>query len=434
MSHPPRVLAARVIERVVSGKDNLDEAWARFAGQAKAEDRALIQALVYGSLRWLPWLEAQVAALATRGAWRRDALLRSLLVMGVWEAVGMSTPAHAAVSETVAAAHTLKRGRASGMVNAVLRRLRREAYHIPADEADRCAFPAWLLEELKRAWPQSWQRLIQASNEHPPMSLRVNLAHTTREEYSRKLSELGMMAHPGILVSSALILERPCKVEELPGFACGTVAVQDEAAQLAPYLLEPRAGERVLDACAAPGSKTVHLLEHSPGAELTALDRSSKRLCQVTDNLRRAGFEAHCVAADAEDLAAWWDGEPFQRILLDAPCTASGVIRRHPDIKWLRGPDDAWRMAQAQRRLLAALWRVLAPGGRLLFATCSVLPEENEGVVQGFIADHPDAQPLSLAQYSGYGQQTANGLQFLPGNAANSDGFFYSLVLKRADD
>ncbi|BAU56813.1 16S rRNA (cytosine(967)-C(5))-methyltransferase RsmB [Halorhodospira halochloris] len=432
MSQPPRVVAVRVIERVVSGKENLDEAWARFAGQAKAEDRPLVQALIYGSLRWLTWLEAQVSALTKRDDWRRDSILRSLLVLGAWEAVGLSTPPHAAVSESVAAARTLKRARASGMVNAVLRRLRREPPHVPADEAARLAFPEWLLSELKQAWPENWRQIALASNEHPPMALRVNLDQLSRADYAGLLSSCGLTARSGQLVPSSLVLEQPCGVEALPGFVNGRVSVQDEAAQLAPYLLEPGCGERVLDACAAPGSKSVHILEYCPRAELTAVDRSARRLQQVRENLRRAGLEAHCIAADAADLGSWWDGEPFHRILLDAPCTASGVIRRHPDIKWLRGPDDVERMAQAQLHLLESLWPVLAPGGVLLYATCSVLKQENDAVIGRFVTEQADAESLSLARYSDYVQLSEHGLQLLPGNAANTDGFFYSLLRKEA--
>ena len=381
----------------------------------------------------MPWLEAQVAALTPRGDWRRDSILRSLLVLGAWEAIGLSTPAHAAVSETVAAARSLKRARASGMVNAVLRRLHREPWHDPADEAARLAFPVWLLGELKRAWPEDWQRIVAASNAHPPMTLRVNLTHIDREGYAQQLFAAGLAAQLGKLAPSTLGLVNPSGVEALPGFASGTVAVQDEAAQLVPYLLEPYPGERVLDACAAPGSKSVHLLEHCAQIELCAIDRSAARLRQVQQNLQRAGLNASCIAADAADLRSWWDGEPFQKILLDAPCTASGVIRRHPDIKWLRGPDDVERMARTQRRLLDALWQALAPGGRLLYATCSVLRQENDGVVSDFVAEHIDAIPLTLAQYADYGRQTATGVQFLPGNEANTDGFFFALLHKSGD-
>lgn len=432
MSQAPRVIAVRVIERVVTGKESLDEAWGRFAGHLKAEDRPLVQALVYGSLRWLPWLEAQLTALTPRSDWRRDSLLRCLLVLGAWEAVGMATPPHAAVSETVAAARGLKRERASGMVNAVLRRLRREPRREPAAEAARYSFPEWLLTRLKRDWPDDWQQVVEALNMHPPMTLRVNLCRATRSAYCRHLEGVGMAAWEGLLAPSALLLERPCGVEELPGFVAGSVAVQDEAAQLAPFLLDPQPGERVLDACAAPGSKTVHLLEHSPQSEVIALDRSARRLRQVEQNLHRGGFEARCVAVDSAAPAKWWDGRPFERILLDAPCTATGVIRRHPDIKWLRGPDDAGRMATAQRRLLTALWSTLAPGGRLLYATCSLLIEENDEVVGGFVAEHADAELLPLTQYSSHARQTATGWQFLPGDVANTDGFFYSLLYKRS--
>ncbi|MBK1734396.1 16S rRNA (cytosine(967)-C(5))-methyltransferase [Halorhodospira abdelmalekii] len=470
---PPRVVAARILERILRQRESLDEAWSRCAGQIRSADQPLIQALLYGALRWLPQLEAAVAAFTPRQDWRRDSRLRALLILGAWEARGLSTPPHAAVSEAVAAARALQRPRAAGLVNAVLRRLQQRhsqqrpspktgdadpalapasdsganagcaAAADPTDPTDptdpidptgsadpeiRWAFPGWLLERLAQALPVQWQQVVEASNRHPPLTLRVNLAQGTRQAFQEELAAAGHLAHPGGLAASALRLEQPCRVETLPGFARGRVAVQDEAAQLAAEFLDPQPGERLLDACAAPGGKSVHLLERCPESELTALDRSARRLRQVVENLERAGLSADCRAADAAVLSQWWDGRPYHKVLLDAPCTGTGVIRRHPDIKWLREPADAARQAQAQRRLLEALWQVLAPGGQLLYATCSLLPDENEQVVARFLAEHPEAEALPLPAY---GHATGAGIQLLPGDPADTDGFYYALLQRR---
>jgi len=424
VSTPPRVAAVHVLERVLERGETLDEALEGQFTRVAERDRPLLQALVYGALRWLTRLEAQVATLTPRDDWRRDPLLRALLVLGAWEAQGLATPAHAAVSESVDAARRLRRARAAGMVNAILRKLHKATPPLPTDEATRYALPGWLAEHLRGAWPEDWPAVAEAGNAHPPMTLRVDRARIPRPACLEALAERGVAAQPGAVAPTAVILDDPVPVARLPGFAEGWLSVQDEAAQLAAPLLDPQPGDRVLDACAAPGGKTVHLLEHAPAATVTALDRSVRRLRQVRDNLARAGHEAHCVAADAANPDAWWDGEPFQRILLDAPCTGSGVIRRHPDIKWLRRADDPARMAPAQRQLLDALWRVLAPGGRLVYATCSIFPEENEAVVAGFLAEQPDA---SRGPLPAVGRRTGAGCQILPGEQG-MDGFFYACL------
>ncbi len=428
MSTPPRVVAALVLERVLARGETLDEALAAQAPRAAERDRPLVQALAYGSLRWLTRLEAQISALTPRDDWRRDPLLRGLLVAGAWEAQGLSTPDHAAVSEAVDAARRLRRGRASGMVNAVLRRLRRDPPALPADEATQYALPTWLVEALRRAWPDDWPGVAERSHAHPPMTLRVNRRQASREAALAALAEQGREADPGTVAPEAVVLRTPCAASELPGLAEGWLTVQDEAAQLAAPLLDPRPGDRVLDACAAPGGKALHILERQPEASLTALDRSSRRLQQVRDNLARGGCEAECRVGDAAEPERWWDGEPFQRILLDAPCTGTGVIRRHPDIKWLRDPADPERMAAVQRALLEALWRLLAPGGRLVYATCSILPAENEAVVADFLARQGDAAPGPAPPA---GRPTGAGYQILPGEGG-MDGFFYACLERQS--
>jgi len=427
LSTPPRAAAALVLERVLAHGETLDDALAAQAPRVAERDRPLVQALAYGGLRWLTRLEAQLCALTPRDDWRRDPPLRGLLVVGAWEAQGLSTPDHAAVSEAVAAARRLHRGRASGMVNAVLRKLRRHPPSPPADEAAQYAFPEWLVERLRCAWPDDWPGLAERSNTHPPLTLRVNRRLASRDAAIAALAEHGVGADPGAVAPEAVVLRTPRPASELPGLAAGWLAVQDEAAQLAAPLLDPQPGDRVLDACAAPGGKTRHILERQPEAAVTALDRSSRRLRQVRDSLARSGYEADCLVGDAADPERWWHGSPFQRILLDAPCTGTGVIRRHPDIKWLRGPADPERMAAAQRTLLDALWRLLAPGGRLVYATCSILPAENEAVVADFLARQGDAVPGAAPPA---GRPTGAGYQILP-SEAGMDGFFYACLERR---
>ncbi len=424
MSTPVRVAAAHVLERVLERGETLDEALEAQASRVAERDRPLLQALTYGALRWLTYLEEQLLALTPRAEWRDDPLLRGLLLAGAWEAQGLSTPSYAAVSEAVEAARRLRRARAQGMVNAVLRRLRREPPAPPADAARRYALPEWLLDLLQERWPEEWRAIAEASNAHPPMTLRIAHDRKDPSEARAILGSRGMPAVEGAVSPSAAILERPVAVQELPGVAEGWLSVQDEAAQLAVPLLDPQAGERVLDACAAPGGKTLQLKEYQPQAEVIALDRSARRLARVQGNVARGGFTATCLGADAGDLAAWWDGTPFQRVLLDAPCTGTGVIRRHPDIKWLRDPGAGARMARIQGQLLRALWRVLAPGGRLLYATCSLLPEENDTVVKDFLHERPEAR---LGAAPPVGHATGAGYQVLPGEHG-MDGFFYACL------
>ncbi|MDX1655623.1 MAG: 16S rRNA (cytosine(967)-C(5))-methyltransferase RsmB, partial [Candidatus Competibacteraceae bacterium] len=312
---------------------------------------------------------------------------------------------------------------AGGLVNAVLRQgqRRREALKeiLLADPAH----PPWLLKMLQRDWPEHWPAVVAANNAHPPLTLRVNLSRISREVISQRLAAAGLSAIP--TGKAGLTLLQAVDVERLPGFAEGLLSVQDAAAQLAAPLLDPRPGQRLLDACAAPGGKTGHLLERCPKVELTALDLDPARLERVTDNLSRLGLEARVVTGNALEPAAWWDGRPFDAILLDAPCSGSGVIRRHPDIKLLRQPADIPLLARRQQDLLTALWPLLAPGGRLLYATCSVLRAENEAVIAAFLAQQPDARELPIE--ANWGEVAYHGRQILPGQEG-MDGFFYACL------
>ncbi len=421
---PPRVAAVHAVTAVLGEGRALDSALGGVLPRVAERDRPLVQALVYGVLRWLPRLEARIAALTRHDGWKRDPRLHALLLVGAWEAEGLATPDHAAVSEAVGAARILRRQRAAGMVNAVLRRIRQNPPPDQDSDEIRYALPAWLLERLRRDWPDEWRRIAAAGNEHPPMTLRVNLSRTDRESYLARLADTGIPARAGAAASSAVILDTPRPVGELPGFGDGDVSVQDEAAQLAAPLLNARAGHRVLDACAAPGGKTGHLLERCPGAEVTAIDLVAERLERVRENLARIGATAGLVAGNAAAPASWWDGRPFHRILVDAPCTGTGVIRRHPDIKWLRRDRDVAALAGRQLELLRALWPLLAPGGIMVYATCSVLDDENRRVVRQFREERPEAAVLPPPQAA---RMCGDGGQILPGDGG-MDGFFYAAL------
>jgi 16S rRNA (cytosine967-C5)-methyltransferase len=340
----------------------------------------------------------------------------------------LNIPPHAAVAKTVEASRHLGKPWAAGLVNAVLRRYEREGARLWAeierDPQAATAHPRWLLERLQHDWPQDWPSIVQANNQHPPMTLRVNALHMDREHYLRVLAESGIEAWTAEHVSHGVILGSPLDVNALPGFREGWVSVQDAAAQLAAPLLEVRLGERVLDACAAPGGKASHILESIP-CELWTVDLSAERLQQVEDNFGRLGLRARLVVGDATRPDTWWDGVPFDRILLDAPCSSTGVIRRHPDVKVLRRPQDIAALARLQGRLLAALWPLLKPGGRLLYCTCSILAEENEQVVQGFLETHSEATERTIE--AAWGRLRAVGRQVLPGQYG-MDGFYYARI------
>jgi len=313
----------------------------------------------------------------------------------------------------------------------VLRRYQREqAVLDAAAEAEpvaRHAHPHWLLTRLQQDWPDDWQAVCAANNARAPMTLRVNTLRGSPADYQQRLTEAGLAATSQPHAPAALVLTEPTDVAALPGFAAGDVSVQDAAAQLAAPLLDVQAGQRVLDACAAPGGKTAHLLENNPSAELVALDNDAARLDRVAETLARLQLAARLLHADAGQVVDWWDGKPFDRILLDAPCSASGVIRRHPDIKALRRAVDIDALAAQQARLLDALWPCLAPGGKLLYVTCSVLAAENGRQVKTFLARTPDAAALPLA--ADWGRPAGHGRQILPGEA-DMDGFFYALLVK----
>ena len=426
-----RAAAARVVTAVATHGQSLDRALPAEADAVAARDRPLLHELCYGTLRWHPRLAALIARLVDRPLKERDAVLHALIACALYQLEHTRVPPHAAIHAAVAACAELGKPWAKGLVNAVLRRFQREREQLDrtlaGDIGYRTAHPAWLAEALLRDWPEQAEAVMRAANDRAPMTLRVNRTRGTREDYLERLAAAGIAAAPTAHAPDGIRLAAPRGVEELPGFDTGLVSVQDEAAQLCAPLLGPRPGQRVLDACCAPGGKTGHLLELAPGiGELVAIDSDAVRLRKVAANLARLDLDATLRAADAGAPADWWDGVPFDRILLDAPCSATGVLRRHPDIKLLRRPGDIAALAATQGRLLAALWDLLAPGGLLLYATCSVLRAENDAVVTAFAAPRADVRIRPLPDHPGLA--TGAGRQWLP--AADHDGFYYALLEK----
>jgi 16S rRNA (cytosine967-C5)-methyltransferase len=427
-----RVIAAQALGRVLGEGESLATVLPSALAHADPGERGLLQELCYGVCRWQPQLRFLLDRLLARPLAPGEQVLRGLLLVGLYQLWHLRVPEHAAVAETVAAARPLRKPWAAGLVNAVLRSaLRRRAELealIEADAEARAAHPRWLLDWLRRDWPDDWPAIVAANNVRPPFTLRINRLRLDREAYRQRLATAGYDAGPAA-VETALTLSTPTDPAILPGFAEGWVSVQDAGAQLAASLLVVRPGQRVLDACAAPGGKTGHLLECVPDLDLTALDCDAGRLERVRDTLTRLRLNARLLAGDARRPADWWDGALYDRILLDAPCSATGVIRRHPDIKLLRRESDIAALAERQQALLTGLWPLLRPGGRLLYVTCSVLRAENERVVAAFLATHPDAheQPIVV----GWGRVLSHGRQILPGESG-MDGFYYAVLGKRA--
>lgn len=430
----PRLAAAKALAAVLNGKASLNSSLPTQLDKVEDRDRGFTQDLAFGTARWQPRLSALAAKLLQKPFKAADADVEALLLVGLYQLLYTRVPAHAAIGETVGCADKLKKPWAKALLNAVLRRAQRESEALLAelehDPVVRTAHPRWLQKSLKAFWPEQWEAICAANNAHPPMILRVNRRHHSRDAYLQLLADAGTNATPCVYSTDGIVLEAAADVRSLPGFAEGWISVQDEAAQLAADLLDLAPGQRVLDACCAPGGKTCHILEVEKGlAGVVAVDLEAKRLVRVRENLARLGLSAELIAADGRDTAAWWDGKPFQRILLDAPCSATGVIRRHPDIKLTRQPDDIAALAVLQGELLDALWPTLEVGGILLYATCSTLPTENTEVIQAFLARTSGARELDLATTAGIKQ--AHGRQLLAQEGGH-DGFYYAKLIKIA--
>ena len=437
-----RARVAKVVAEVLERGRSLDAVLSAESTSNKQE-RGLLRSLSYDSIRWYVRLDSLLERLLSRPNQALEPEIRALAIVGLCQLIYTDIPAHAAVAETVAATRVLNQPRASGLVNAILRRCQREQAQllpkIDRDLAVRTAHPRWLVEKLRKDWGDRANDILDANNQRPPFWVRVNRARVTPANYREQLQakQIGVLA--SAFDDTALLLDHAMDVGDLPGFDEGLVSVQDAAAQFAGHLLDPQAGERILDACAAPGGKTGHLLELAPElAALTAVDVSPERLTRVSQNLQRLRTTAQVVAGDASEPATWWDGEPFNRILLDVPCSATGVIRRHPDIKLLRRSDDIAALAARQSQLLRASWPLLQPGGRLLYASCSALQAETTAVIAEFLRDEPSARDATgerLLALPPIGEGTCvgtHGLRIAAGSAG-MDGFYYALLEKPRD-
>jgi 16S rRNA (cytosine967-C5)-methyltransferase len=421
-----RAIAARVVQSVLDGGRSLDTALAEFPRRD-----ALVQELAYGVTRHAETLDAIAERLLDRPVKDADRDLHALILVGLYQIFYQRIAPHAAVDETVKATSALRKSWARGLVNAVLRAALRQQSEIRADiERDprlRFSLPAWLLDRWQADWPQDWEAIARASLARPPMALRVNARQVTRDAYLAALAAADMAATPIAGTENGITLVTPCPVSMLPHFADGWVSVQDGAAQLTAPLLDVPRNARVLDAAAAPGGKACHILERHPDCTLVAVDVDEGRLARVRENLARLHLSATVVRGDAAQPASWWDGGRFDRILLDAPCSGTGVIRRHPDIKIHRRASDIAHFARTQGDMLDSLWPLLAPGGKLLYVTCSILPAENDAVIAAFLARTADARAIAPALPGSHAGQL--GAQILPGENS-MDGFYFSLITK----
>ena len=432
MSLSVRALAARSCFDVVDQGMSLSEVLPK--AQALLDnplDKALLQEICFGVMRYLPQLEAVCSQLMAKPLIKQLRPLQFLLYVGIYQLKFMRIPDHAAISETVEAARELKGQSLTKLINGVLRNVQRQQELFSFEAAPAAVkfnHPGWLITALQQAYPEQWQAILDANQHKAPLWLRVNVSKITATDYAAALTRAGIdYSRPLADLPAAIKLTQAQDVTTLPGYSDGWFSVQDAAAQYAANLLDVQSGQQILDACCAPGGKTCHILELAPDASVTALDKDARRLVRVHDNLARLGLTAKVLAADASEPDTWWQGQLFDRILLDVPCSATGVIRRHPDIRWLRKKADIPALAELQQRILQQCWALLAPGGSLLYATCSVLPQENSMQIEQFLQHNSDASLVALPQQPG---GSNNGWQLLPGER-DLDGFFYAKLVKK---
>jgi len=421
-----RSMAASAIEKVVEQGQSLSNILPPLQQKVSDKDKALLQELCFGVLRTLPQQEWLISKLMSRPMTGKQRTIHYLIMVGFYQLLHTRIPPHAALAETVEGAVVIKRPQLKGLINGVLRQFQRQQEELLAEFADsdqRFLHPEWLLKRLQKAYPSQWQAIVEANNQRPPMWLRVNRNHHTRDEWLALLETAEMNGFTHDAYPDAIRLASPAPVQSLPGFEQGWVTVQDASAQGCMTYLEPQNGDRILDLCAAPGGKTTHILEVAPKASVMAVDIDEQRLSRVYDNLKRLGMKAEVKQGDGRTPAQWCGDEQFDRILVDAPCSATGVIRRHPDIKWLRRDRDINELAQLQSEILDAVWPHLKPGGTLVYATCSVLPEENSQQIAAFL------KRTSNATLRTTGTPDKPGIQNLPG-AEDGDGFFYAKLIK----
>jgi len=428
----PRLTAARIVAEVLGRNRRLDQVLAAAETDVARRDRGLLRELCYGVMRWYFRYDYLLRQWLKRPLKPGDDDLRALILCGMYQLEHLRIPDHAAVAATVEAARALNKPWAANLINALLRRFQREAANLDALLAAApgafYAHPDWLLQRLREQWPEHWQGIVASNNHRPPLHLRVNPRCCSRDEYLAELQRLGIPASASGLSPWGVRLEQPVDVDAIPGFAGGQVSVQDFGAQLAAPLLDLHAGERILDACAAPGGKTGHILEIAPGEiDVTAVESDAQRLPRLQQNRERLGFNAKIIHSDIIQQVGWWDGISFDRVLLDVPCSGTGVIRRHPDIKILRSPEQVTRLAALQRRILDSAWTVLKPGGRLVYATCSLLDEEGDGQIAGFIRQQADAGVVPID--ADWGEEGCCGRWLVPGSD-DTDGFYYAVLAK----
>lgn len=440
-SHPvnARLVATVVLTDVFSQKRSLTDCLEKQLPQLQdAREQALTQALCYGVLRWWTRLDAIVHHLSSKPFKSKDIDIYVVLLLGIFQQLYLRIPPHAAIAETVELTRRLQKNWATGFVNAVLRNFQRQRdtllTTIDRQIAAQFAHPQWLLEHFQQDWAENWQQIAETNNQHPPMTLRVNCRQLSREEYLQQLVSANIAAIATPHTENGITLEQPIDVSQLPGFTQGWVSVQDASAQWAAKLLDVPPQATVLDACAAPGGKTAHLLETYSIKRLTVLDNQAERMAAIEQGLQRLKlFDNQTVqlqCADASEPQQWWQGELFDRILLDVPCSATGIIRRHPDIKYLRQPTDIKTLVATQAKLLHTTWQLLKPQGKLLYVTCSVLKAENVNQIQQFIATHADAQLFPLPEITPLTTPCAVGSQVLPHSFF--DGFYYACLVKTA--
>ncbi|WP_099074626.1 16S rRNA (cytosine(967)-C(5))-methyltransferase RsmB [Proteus alimentorum] len=418
-SYNLRSIAAKAINQVLDQGLSLSTVIPELQKNISDKDKALLQEICFGVLRTLPQLEWIIQQLMDKPLKGKQRILHYLIMVGLYQLLYTRIPAHAALAETVNGAVALKKPQLKGLINGVLRQFQRQQDILNErfqNSENRFLHPSWLLARIKQAYPEQWMSIVEGNNQKPPMWLRVNQRHHSREEYLTLLENEGIPAIADDSHPFAIRLENPCNVNLLPGFADGWVTVQDRSAQRCAELLAPENKDQILDLCAAPGGKTTHILEIAPQAQVLAIDIDEQRLKRVQENLTRLKLNAVVKSGDGRYPEQWCSGMQFDRVLLDAPCSATGVIRRHPDIKWLRRNDDIEQLAQIQKEILHAIWPYLKSGGSLVYATCSILPQENKQQVEAFLVSTKDAQ----CDYQH---------QCLP-EEEGGDGFFYALIKK----
>lgn len=432
MKFDARTVATHVLTEVIIQKHSLSDCLENhLANLSDSRDKALAQTLCYGVLRWLPRLQAILRHCVAKPLKEKDQDIEILLLIGLYQFLYLRIPDHAAISATVEVARHLKKEWAVKLVNGVLRNFQRQqqAILLKIDQqiTARLAHPHWFLKKLQQDWPQQWEAIALANNEHPPLTLRVNTRQISVSTYLQSLQQAHIIAYQTDYTETGITLNQAMDVKQLPGFEQGWFSVQDGAAQLAATLLDVSEQATVLDACAAPGGKTAHLLEKYSIGTLLALDNQPDRVKRLQNTLARLKLSAQVRCADATNVNAWWNQQPFDRILLDVPCSASGVIRRHPDIKILRQPSDITQLVQQQAQLLTTIWQTLKPNGKLLYITCSVFAEENQLQIQNFLQKQSDAREIPII--TDWGHALPVGRQILPGEH-QFDGFYYACLTK----